>query len=100
MGTRDIDSTPPPIVRSDWPDITCAAAVLTASSPDAQKRLSCLPGTDLIESRDECGDARDIGALFADRRHATQHDVVDRARIERVAVAERRAASAPRAGSA
>ena len=31
--------------RSDWPDITWAAAVFTASSPDAQKRFSCLPGT-------------------------------------------------------
>ncbi len=45
IGTRDIDSTPPPIATSDWPDMTCAAAVLTASSPDAQKRFSCLPGT-------------------------------------------------------
>ena len=45
IGTRDIDSTPPPMASSDWPDITCAAAVFTDSRPDAQKRFSCLPGT-------------------------------------------------------
>ena len=38
-------STPPPIVRSCWPAITCAAAKLTASRPEAQKRLICTPGT-------------------------------------------------------
>ena len=45
IGTRDIDSTPPPMTRSDWPDMICAAAVFTDSRPDAQKRFSCLPGT-------------------------------------------------------
>jgi hypothetical protein len=43
--TRDMHSTPPPTTRSDWPDMTCAAAVFTASRPDAQKRFNCLPGT-------------------------------------------------------
>ena len=45
IGTRDMHSIPPPIVTSDWPAITCAAAVFTASSPDAQNRLGCFPGT-------------------------------------------------------
>ena len=45
MGTRDIDSTPPPITISSWPDMICAAAVLTDSSAEAQKRFNCLPGT-------------------------------------------------------
>ena len=40
-----IDSTPPPIAMSCWPAITCAAAMFTASSPEAQKRLICTPGT-------------------------------------------------------
>ena len=31
---------------SCWPAITCAAAKLTASSPEAQKRLICTPGTE------------------------------------------------------
>jgi hypothetical protein len=39
MPTRDIDSTPPPIVSSFAPDMTCAAAKFTASKPEAQKRL-------------------------------------------------------------
>ena len=45
MVQRDMCSTPPPTTMSDWPDMTCAAAVFTASRPEAQKRLSCLPGT-------------------------------------------------------
>ena len=45
MPTRLIDSTPPPIVMSCWPDITSAAAKFTASSPEAQNRLICTPGT-------------------------------------------------------
>ena len=45
IGTRDIDSTPPATTASLWPDITCAAALLTASRPEAQKRFSCWPAT-------------------------------------------------------
>ena len=45
MPTRLIDSTPPPIVMSCWPDMTSAAAKFTASRPEAQKRLICTPGT-------------------------------------------------------
>ena len=45
IGTRDIDSTPPPIAAWLWPDMTCAAAMLVASRPEAQKRLTCTPGT-------------------------------------------------------
>ena len=46
MPTRLIDSTPPPIVMSCWPLITCAAAKLTELRPEAQKRLICTPGTE------------------------------------------------------
>ncbi len=42
-----MDSTPPPIAISFMPLITWAAAKLTASRPDAQKRLICTPGTSL-----------------------------------------------------
>ncbi len=45
MPTRLIDSTPPPMVMSCWPDITCAEAKLMASRPEAQKRLICTPAT-------------------------------------------------------
>ena len=40
MPTRLIDSAPPPIVISLWPDMTWAAAKLVASRPEAQKRLT------------------------------------------------------------
>jgi hypothetical protein len=42
-----MDSTPPPIVMSCWPDMISAAAKLMASRPDAQNRLICTPGTPL-----------------------------------------------------
>ncbi len=45
IGTRDIDSTPPAKIRSSQPLATFWAARLTASSPLAQKRLTCTPAT-------------------------------------------------------
>ena len=45
IGTRLIDSTPPARIRSSKPERTRAAAWLTASRPEAQKRLSCTPAT-------------------------------------------------------
>src|SRR3954454_14019108 len=45
LGTRDIDSTPPARTRSSQPEATFWAAMLTASRPEAQKRLSWTPDT-------------------------------------------------------
>ncbi|KOV29956.1 hypothetical protein ADK58_08735 [Streptomyces sp. XY152] len=45
IGTRDMDSTPPAMTRSSQPERAFAAAMLTASSPDAQKRFSWTPAT-------------------------------------------------------
>src|SRR3954468_9209162 len=45
IGTRDIDSTPPAKTRSSQPEATFCAAMLTASRPEAQKRLTCTPAT-------------------------------------------------------
>ena len=45
IGTRDIDSTPPANTRSSQPEATFWAAMLTASRPEAQKRLSWTPET-------------------------------------------------------
>ena len=47
IGTRDIDSTPPAMMRSSQPEATFCAATFTASRPDAQKRLSWKPGPDV-----------------------------------------------------
>ena len=43
IGMRDMDSTPPATIMSAWPAITLAAAMLQASSPEAQKRLIWTP---------------------------------------------------------
>ena len=45
IGTRDMDSTPPARTRSSQPERTLAAAMLTASRPEAQKRFSWTPAT-------------------------------------------------------
>ena len=45
LGTRLIDSTPPARISPSKPERTRIAAWLTASSPEAQKRLSCTPAT-------------------------------------------------------
>ncbi len=44
MPTRDIDSTPPAMTMSSAPWAIFAAPRLTASRPEAQKRLICMPG--------------------------------------------------------
>ena len=49
IGTRDIDSTPPATTRSSHPERTFCAAILTASKPEAQKRLICTPATSLSQ---------------------------------------------------
>src|SRR4051794_11280804 len=58
IGTRDIDSTPPASTRSSQPEATFWAAMLTASRPDAQKRLSWTPAT-------VCGRPALIAAVLA-----------------------------------
>jgi hypothetical protein len=45
IGMRDIDSTPPATNRSSDPARTRAAAWLTASSPEPQKRFTVTPPT-------------------------------------------------------
>ena len=47
--TRDIDSTPPATIKSSQPERTFCAAKLTASKPEAQKRLICTPATSLSQ---------------------------------------------------
>ncbi len=58
IGTRLIDSTPPARMRSSQPERTRCEAWLTASRPEAQKRLSCTPAT-------VCGRPEASAAVFA-----------------------------------
>ena len=96
MPTRLMDSTPPPIVISCWPDMISAAAKFTASRPEAQKRLIWMPGTPSPKPATSAA-ARAMSPP-ASPTGSTQpkHHVVDHARIEIVAVLDRGAASAPR----
>jgi hypothetical protein len=82
MRTRDIDSTPPATTRCSQPERTFIAAVLTASSPDAQKRLSLHPRHVHIPAGVERGRARNVAALLADRRDAAEHNIVNLGRLQ------------------
>ena len=89
MPTRLIDSTPPPIVMSCWPDITCAAAKLTLSRPEAQKRLICTPGT-LSPKPAASAPMRAMSPPASPTAiDAAHHDIVDLAGVEVVALADR-----------
>jgi hypothetical protein len=71
------------------PLATLAAARLTDSSPEAQKRLCVTPATCLRPFGVEHGGARDVGALLAHRRHAAEHHVVDQRGVEPQALLHR-----------
>ena len=86
MPTRLIDSTPPPMVMSCWPDITSAAAKFTASRPEAQKRLIWMPGT--LSPKPATSAAARAMSPPASPTGSTQpmHHVVDLRGVELVAV--------------
>ena len=65
------------------PERTFIAAMFTASSPEAQNRLSCTPGDRVGQAGGERGGPGDVAALVADRGDDAEHDVVDRGRVER-----------------
>src|SRR4030088_621637 len=80
MPTRLIDSTPPPIVISCWPDITCAEAKLIASRPEAQKRLICKPPR-VFDQRDARA-APLAPPRLADWIDPAEHRAVEHVRLE------------------
>ena len=82
IGTRDIDSTPPASTRSSQPERILAAARLTASRPEAQKRFSCTPATVSGSPAAIAAMLGDVGALVADRADDAEHDVVHGGRVQ------------------
>ena len=82
IGTRDIDSTPPARIRLSQPERTFAAAMLTASSPEAQKRLSCTPPTWSGSPASSAAARGSIAALLADRGDDAQDQVVEPAGVQ------------------
>ena len=86
IGTRDMDSTPPATTRSSQPERTFCAAMFTASSPEAQKRLSCTPEARIVPAGGERGGLGDAAALLAHRRDAAHDHVVHLRGVEVVAL--------------
>jgi hypothetical protein len=90
MPTRLMDSDAAADGHVMLPGHDLRRAKFTASRPDAQKRLICMPGTEVAEARAERRRARDIAARLADRIDAAENDVIDQAvGVEIVALLER-----------
>src|SRR5262249_22138049 len=98
MPIRLMDSTPPPMVMSCCPDMISAAAKLTASSPEAQKRLIYLDARHAIAvARRECRHAPPAvsapTAAFpppASPIESTQSRTTSSSRVELIALLQRR----------
>ncbi len=89
MPTRLMDSAPPPIVISCWPDMICAAAKFTASRPEAQKRADLDARHRFAETGIHCGEAGDVAAGLTDRIDHAQDHVVDGVDLDVVALLKR-----------
>ena len=71
------NSTPPPIVSSCWPLITCAAAKLTEVEARGAEAVDLHARHGVAKARGERAHPRDVAARFADRIDAAHDDVVD-----------------------
>ena len=89
MPTRLIDSTPPPMVMSCWPDITSRRGEIDRVEPRGAEAVDLHARHLVAVARDERRGARDVAARLADRIDAAEHDVVDQLRVELVAVLDR-----------
>ena len=86
MPMRLIDSTPPPIVISCWPDMTSRGGEVHRVEARGAEAIDLHARHSVAEAGDQRRGARDVAARFADRIDAAEHDVVDQRRIELVAV--------------
>ena len=86
MPTRLIDSTPPPIVMSCWPDITSRRGEIHRVEARGAETVDLHARHAVAVAGDERRGARDVAARLADRIDAAEHHVVDQRGIELVAV--------------
>ena len=77
MPTRLMDSTPPPMVMSCWPDITWAAGEIHRVEAGGAEAVDLHARHLVAEARHDRGHARDVAAGLADRIDAAHHHVVD-----------------------
>ena len=90
MPMRLMDSTPPPIVMSCWPDITCGGGEIHRVEARGAEAVDLHARDRVAVARMQRRGARDVAAGFADRIDAAEHHIVDQFGVELVAVAERR----------
>ncbi len=84
IGTRFIDSTPPPMASSAWPAMMRARRVVHRLEARAAEAVHRLPGDLDRQARREHRAAADVEALLADLRDAADDHVVDLQRVEPV----------------
>ena len=89
MPTRLIDSTPPPIVISCWPDITSRRGEVHRVEAGGAETIDLHARHAVAETGDQRGRARDVAARLADRIDAAEHHVVDKRGVELVAILDR-----------
>ena len=77
MGARVIDSTPPAMAKSISPVLIARAASPTALSPDAQSRLTVMPGHGFRQSGQQERHARHIAVVFAGLIGAAEEDFIE-----------------------
>ena len=90
MPTRLMDSTPPPIAMSCWPDMTCGGGEIHRVEAGCAEAVDLHARHLVAIARDDRRGARDVAAGLADRIDAAEHHVVDQLRIELVALLDRR----------
>ena len=85
MPTRLMDSTPPPIAMSCWPDMICAGGEIHRVEAGSAEAVDLHARHRVAIAGDERRRARDVAAGLADRIDAAQHHVIDQRGIEVVA---------------
>ena len=76
-GARVIDSAPPAIASPISSALIARAAAATASMPEAQRRLTVAPGTDVGQTREQKRHAREVAIVLPRLIGAAQEDFVD-----------------------
>ena len=80
MGTRLIHSTPPAMINWSHPERTFCAAMFTASSAEAQNRLTWVPA--IVSGRPaKIAAVLAMSAPWSPPGDAAEHQIVDRVRV-------------------
>ena len=75
-GARDMDSTPPAMIRSASPERMARAPAITASIPEPHRRLMVVPDTLAGQAGEKQRHASDVAIVFACLVGAAEYHVI------------------------